>query len=298
MTIPAAARRRYAAIVFQEAKKCTEPVAPSSDLPTDHRRSDNHSESHQPQTLRSRCIADSRERLSAGQAPPSKFGANCGNEFVGAERRPRWSRARARTRKCTEPVAPSSGFPTDRRRSGCRSESHRPRALRTRCIFDSRWARQCRQGVLERTCHKLRSFLFAQDQTAVDPTCSRWRGDERAARRPEEPSAPRRLRGAEVSASQAPEREKKFAEPGTLSSTFPTNLPLPRSAPRGASSYRRPVLGAGGNLGDGTCPIKGCPAETSRYLQTRALELVDRRSALSGDGSHHHRRGDRCRSTI
>ena len=51
---------------------------------------------------------------------------------------------------------------------------------------------------------------------------------------------------------------KEFAEPGTLSSTFPTNLPLPRSAPRGASSYRRPVLGAGRNLGEGTGPIKGC----------------------------------------
>jgi hypothetical protein len=53
-------------------------------------------------------------------------------------------------------------------------------------------------------------------------------------------------------------RPKEFAEPGTLSSTFPTNLPLPRSAPRGASSYRRPVLGAGRNLGHRTCPIKGC----------------------------------------
>jgi len=57
--------------------------------------------------------------------------------------------------------------------------------------------------------------------------------------------------------TQAPGR-KRFAEPGTLSSTFPTNLPLPRSAPRGASSYRRPVLGAGRNLRKATCPIKGC----------------------------------------
>ena len=41
----------------------------SSDLPTDHRRSDNHSESHQPQTLRSRCIGDSMGRMATGQAP-------------------------------------------------------------------------------------------------------------------------------------------------------------------------------------------------------------------------------------
>jgi hypothetical protein len=52
-------------------------------------------------------------------------------------------------------------------------------------------------------------------------------------------------------------RPQEFAEPGTLSSTFPTNLPLPRSAPRGASSYRRPVLGAGRNLRHRTGPIKG-----------------------------------------
>ena len=35
-------------------------------------------------------------------------------------------------------MATSSGFPTDRRRSDCHSESHQPRALRTRCIGDSR----------------------------------------------------------------------------------------------------------------------------------------------------------------
>ena len=49
-------------------QKCTEPVASSSDLPTDHRRSDNHSESHQPQTLRSRCIGDSMDHMVTGQA--------------------------------------------------------------------------------------------------------------------------------------------------------------------------------------------------------------------------------------
>ena len=38
--------------------KCTEPVASSSDFPTDRRRSDNRSESHQPWTLRTRCIAE------------------------------------------------------------------------------------------------------------------------------------------------------------------------------------------------------------------------------------------------
>jgi hypothetical protein len=86
-----------ALIVFQQAKKCTEPVAPSSDLPTDHRRSDNHSESHQPQTLRTRCIADSREGVVGGQAPAGRNSAQiAATSSSGAERRPRRSRARAR----------------------------------------------------------------------------------------------------------------------------------------------------------------------------------------------------------
>ena len=121
-------------------RKCTEPVASSSDLPTDHRRSDNHSESHQPQTLRSRCIADSM-RSSRRRVK----GARTRNRRNFRERLSRCCPQRAvcsagntRTRKCTEPVAPSSGFPTDLRRSGCRSESHQPRTLRTRCIADSR----------------------------------------------------------------------------------------------------------------------------------------------------------------
>jgi hypothetical protein len=80
-------------------------------------------------------------------------------------------------------------------------------------------------------------FSLRNGHTAVEPACSTVRGEKKG------PGAHARPQG--------------FAEPGTLSSTFPTNLPLPRSAPRGASSYRRPVLGAGRNLGDRTCPRKG-----------------------------------------
>ena len=71
-------------------------------------------------------------------------------------------------------------------------------------------------------------FSFRNGQTAADLACSNHSREEKGP-------------GARTSGH-------KFAEPGTLSSTFPTNLPLPRSAPRGASSYRRPVLGAGRNL--------------------------------------------------
>ena len=162
-----------------------------------------------------------------------------------AERRPRGACTRAlsrrgtspRTQKCTEPVAPSSGFPTDRRRSDCRSESHQPLAFRTRCIAHSREHPRARQGVRDATSRKLRSFLFATPTLRPDRCALSAREKKNG-----------RARRA---------RPQRFAEPGTLSSTFPTNLPLPRSAPRGASSYRRPVLGAGRNLWQETCPIKG-----------------------------------------
>jgi hypothetical protein len=155
-------------------------------------------------------------------------------------------------RKCTEPVAPLSGLPTDRRRSDRRSESHQPRTLRTRCKQHPRGASESRQGCHEPVCRKLRSFLFAQGGTAVDRMCSR---------------PPRGKKGA---GPEGPAH--KFAEPGTLSSTFPTNVPLPRSAPRGASSYRRPVLGAGRNLRDRTCRIKTRPREVLAICARRGVD--------------------------
>ena len=50
-------------------------------------------------------------------------------------------------RKCIEPVAPSSDFPTDLRRSGCRPGSHQPLVLRTRCTRESTGQRALRQVV-------------------------------------------------------------------------------------------------------------------------------------------------------
>ena len=70
---------------------------------------------------------------------------------------PTWS-----TKKCTEPVTPSSGSPTDRRRSGCRSENLQPRALRTRCKPQSRDPEEGRQELENPTSRKLRSFLYTK----------------------------------------------------------------------------------------------------------------------------------------
>jgi hypothetical protein len=142
-------------------RKCTEPVAPSSGFPTDRRRSGNHSENHQPWTLRARCSGDSMDRTATGQAPDEHHSTQIARRF--ARRITGLALAgplSVRTRKCTEPVAPSSGFPTDRRRSDCRSESHQPRTLRTRCIAHSRESPRGRQGVASTTLRKLRYFLF------------------------------------------------------------------------------------------------------------------------------------------
>ena len=122
------------------------------------------------------------------------------------------------TKKCTEPVAPSSGFPTDCRRSDRRSESHRPRKLRTRCIADSRgtvWGRQSSTSQVVANC----ALLFSQQVDWTLGVCSSF------------------VMWTKRLVTQGP--AARFAEPGTLSSTFPTNVPLPRSAPRGVPPSRR-----------------------------------------------------------
>jgi hypothetical protein len=204
----------------------TEPVAPSSGASTDLRRSGCRSESHRPRTLRARCSGDSTPGPGPGSTPrQTEFDANSGKR--GDDRCIR--SAQRSKKKCTEPVAPSSGFPTDRRLT--------PAALRrainlgrsvlgassTLCGF-TRGVKWVRQPLLA-NC----DFFFSTRSRLHIELLALVR------RREKERPAPRG-------------RPQEFAEPGTLSSTFPTSLPLPRSAPRGASTYRRPVLGAGGTL--------------------------------------------------
>jgi len=104
----------------------------------------------------------------------------------------------------TEAGSPLSGFPTDRRRSDCLSESHQPPALRPRCTWDTRTSRHAGQG---RTKH---SFpLFAIFSTKSTPTCV---------------DSVMLYKGL----------DQEFAEPGALSSTSPTDRSLPRQALRGS----------------------------------------------------------------
>jgi hypothetical protein len=153
--------------------------------------------------------------------------------------------------KCTEPVSPSSGNPTDLRRSDCHSESHQPWALRTRCKQHTMGIVHSRQGRVGRACPQFAKFSFHTVQTAHAGTCSS-RSQER--------------KGPGTRA-----RPQEFAEPGTLSSTFPTNRPLPRSAPRGASSYRRPVLGAAALYANPDASSKGPVEGNARKLRSRVV---------------------------
>jgi hypothetical protein len=132
-------------------------------------------------------------------------------------------------RKCTEPVTPSSGFPTDRRRSDCLSESHQPRTLRTRCMHDSRVPPRYRQGHRIATIRNLRSFLFTQGFVAVRATCS----DGQLRRKTAGPGGPAaRFRRAGNAFVHLPDRPSAFAY--SCSGGFV--LPAPRARRRQEST--------------------------------------------------------------
>jgi hypothetical protein len=92
------------------------------------------------------------------------------------------------TKKCTEPVTPSSSFPTDRRRSDCHSENLQPRALRTRCMRDSRAAYEPRQDHVENDLAQIATFSFHTGHAAPRRACSSDLEREKAAG-PEDPAA-------------------------------------------------------------------------------------------------------------
>ena len=76
------------------------------------------------------------------------------------------------TQKCTESGAPSSGFPTDLRRSDCLSESHQPQALLPRCNRDTTGLRHRRQAPTNDKTRTLRVFLYNQHILALSAVCS------------------------------------------------------------------------------------------------------------------------------
>jgi len=62
---------------IRSTQKHTEAVAPSSDLPTDRRRSDCLSEGHQPPALRPRCNRDTTARFMSRQVGTDRKSAVC-----------------------------------------------------------------------------------------------------------------------------------------------------------------------------------------------------------------------------
>ena len=144
----------------------------------------------------------------------------------------------ANKRKRTEAVAPSSGFPTDRRRSDCLSEGHQPQALRPRCTWDTTARFTPRQVGTDPRNPQFATFSLQTAQDCVSPPVLYLK------------------------------RTKKFAEPGALSSTSPADLPLPRTASREgfvlvASRARR-----SGNLRLRAGPCKGICRRKPRKLRT------------------------------
>jgi hypothetical protein len=138
-------------------KNAPSRFAPSSGFPIDLRRSGCRSGDHQPPVLRSRCTRESRGCNALRQVPERRKCAICARSH---SRCAFTSDARDSIRivassfaielrtnkKCTGAVAPSSGFLTDLRRSGCRSGDHQPQVLLPRCNHHSRGWRQGGQG--------------------------------------------------------------------------------------------------------------------------------------------------------
>ena len=83
-----------------------------------------------------KCLGTGKHAICARSHSHSRFRSLRGDV---ARHEGRQFRFELRTKKkCTGAVAPSSGFLTDLRRSGCRSGDHQPQALLPRCNHHSR----------------------------------------------------------------------------------------------------------------------------------------------------------------
>jgi hypothetical protein len=118
-------------------------------------------ESLQPSALRARCTRKSNLSFRHCQARRSEIVANTDKTSISENsRRSMCFLHRHSTQKCTETGAPSSGFPTDLRRSVCLSESHQPQALRPRCNQETTVSRHRRQAGANCNSRSLRIFLY------------------------------------------------------------------------------------------------------------------------------------------
>ena len=168
-------------------------------------------------------------------------------------------------------MAPSSGFPTDRRRSDCLSESHQPQVLRTRCIADPRGA-----VPIPSSCSEANFSQFARFSFRTGSNCASFRvlwtlwGEKGpgAKARPHEPWARRTLQIAEAAALPPPERKsspsrERFRPPSRRTFRFRVVL-LGGLRPTGA-----PCSAQAGIYGKGPVRSRGVSEETSRKLRGR-----------------------------
>jgi hypothetical protein len=153
--------------------------------------------------------------------------------------RQRSLRARMDAQERTEPVASSSGSPTDLRRSGDLSELHGLRSLRARCYCESRRPADGRQEYETREKPLFASFPTQTAEFADAPRCSTQVGPA--------------IRRA-----------------GAGSSTRPADLPLPRPATRCGFFLSAPPARRSGNLRLQPRPGKGAAARKPRKLRGSA----------------------------
>jgi hypothetical protein len=134
-------------------------------------------ESLQPRALRARCTRKPNDSFAPRQADRDAIPRKLRHSSfqpgycVSGE-----STEEKCAQKCTEAGAPSSGLPTDLRRSDCLSESHQPPALRPRCTRDTRASRRARQARSEIDLRSLRNFLYKPNILAFSTPCSTWAG--------------------------------------------------------------------------------------------------------------------------
>src|SRR4051812_10260691 len=124
------------------------------------------------------------------------------------------------TQKCTEQVAPSSGSPTDLRRSGCLSELHQPQVLLTRCNWETRRSRARCQPVDNRICANCAFFILRSTiLQAVAPALH---------------TAPKKMRRA-WELSSTPDRRSACAVrlPGASSYSLPSSAQRQSTLPPG-----------------------------------------------------------------
>jgi hypothetical protein len=200
---------------------------------------------HRDVPIRQRCLPRRQEPGSDPRHGPNGRGEVC-RERVDRSTTAHATRRRS-TKKCTEPVTPSSGFPTDLRRSDCHSESHQPRALRTRCTQDSRAWTRGRQGPSGNQLSQIATFSFHKGQTAHRCACSSDLREEKAA-------------GPEGPAADSPSRER-FRPPSRRTFRFRVVL-LGGLRPTGA-----PCSAQAGHYASRTGPTRASAKEILRYLR-------------------------------